>query len=303
MANKNILYQKSKRIKYILFLLFILSVYSCTEEITIHTDNSEPVIVIYGALTDEIKHQSITIGKSSPYFDNQSNPVISGAIVTITDSNNKVYELIEDGDVLGLYATATEWAVKEGFTYSLRVEVDFDSDGVKDIYEASTTILPTIEIDSISIVPIRIMGHANYAVNLYGVETPGQDFYLCKYTVNDSLVREKISEYQVLDDKLFNNQYIDGITLTFFDDITEWETDSEENRKRSVYLRSGDKVGLQMSRIPEGYFNFINQCRRGMNGSNPFFGGPPANITTNISNGGVGYFSGYCINKAETITP
>ena len=74
-------------------------------------------------------------------------------------------------------------------------------------------------------------------------------------------------------------------------------------RNQSVYLDSGDKVELQMSRIPKGYFDSVTQCQSEMGGSNPFFGGPPANITTNISNGGVGYFVGYCISRAEAITP
>jgi hypothetical protein len=37
-----------------------------------------------------------------------------------------------------------------------------------------------------------------------------------------------------------------------------------------------------------------------MNGENPFFGGPASNIITNISNGGLGYFTTYAGSTAET---
>ena len=287
--------------KYIITSLFLFLFLSCTEEITIHTDNSKPVVVIYGVLTDEFTNKSVKVTWSAPYFDTQPNTGISGATVIITSSENKTYELFENDTVPGLYETKTKWAAKAGVTYSLKAEVDFEGD--KKTYEAVTTIPPPIELDSIKIVQMNIMGHKNYAMNLYGNEPQGEDFYLCKYSVRDSLVSGKISQYNMLDDILFDGQYVNGFTLCFFDNIEEWETDSEESRKRSVYLAPGDKVELQMSKISKDYFNFVIQCQRVMRGSNPFFGGPPANVISNISNGGVGFFTGYCISRAEAITP
>ena len=275
--------------------------FSCTEEITIHTDNSKPVVVIYGILTDEFTYKSIKITRSSPYFDNQPDAGISGATVKITGSDSNTYEFFENDSVPGLYETKTQWAAIAGVSYSLKVEVN--SDDGKKTYEASTTILPPIEIDSITINAVDIMGNKRYALNLYLNDPEGEDFYLCKYLVKDSLVNSNISRYRMLDDTMFDGQYLNGFTLMFFEDIKDREADSEETRKHSVYLDSEDKVELQMSRVTKGYFDFVTQCRREMNGSNPFFGGPPANIVTNITNGGVGYFSGYCISRSEAIAP
>ena len=294
---------KTQRILAYCLILCSLIFPSCTEEITIHTDNSEPVIVIYGILTDRLDYQSVKINTSSPYFDDQPNKAISGAEVTITDSENNEYTLLESKSEPGIYLTTTRWSAQIGVDYFLRVEVDFDSDGVTEVYEASTSILPVVDDFSIEVRPINIMGHKNYSIDLYAYETPGEDYYLCKYLVNDSLVTAKISRYQVLDDTMFDGQYINQLTLTYFDDVSEWEDDDEEQRKESVYIKSGDKIELQMSKIPKGYYNFISQCQKEMSGSNPFFGGPASNITTNISNGGAGYFSGYCINWATAKTP
>ena len=287
--------------RYIIFPLLLFLFFSCTEEITIDTDDADPVIVIYGELTDDVTFQQVNISRSAPYFSNQPNPVVSGAKVQITSSNSDVYELLESNEIPGLYLSATQWGAIPDVTYTLKVEFDFDSDGTDEIYEASTTVLSSIPISSITIVPVSIMGHKNYNVNLNGQEPVGEDFYLCKYMVNDSLISNKISEYRMFDDILFDGQHIENLSIERFDDISEWEKDTEERRKRSVYIKSGDKIELQMSRIPKAYYEFINQCQRGMRGPNPFFGSSPSNITTNISNGGKGFFSGYCVSRASAM--
>ena len=285
---------------YIIFLLLFLF-FSCTEEITIRTDNSKPVVVIYGELTNEMKRQSVKITWSSPYFDTQVNDGTSGARVRIISSDTKIYELFENETIPCLYETETEWAVEAGITYLLQVEVDLD--GNKKTYEASTTILPPIIVDSITIVPMNVLGRKNYTVNLYGNEPEGEDFYLCKYSIGDSLITTKISRYEMFDDTLFDGQYMGGSALTFFDSMENREKDSERRREQTVYLETGNKVEVQISTVSKSYFEFITGCQREMRGSNPFFGGPPVNIVTNITNGGVGFFTGYCISKAEAITP
>jgi hypothetical protein len=102
---------------------------------------------------------------------------------------------------------------------------------------------------------------------------------------------------------MFDGQSIYGSPLTIFDSIENQEKDPEERREYSVYLGPGDKIELQMSKVSKAYFEFITGCQREMRGSNPFFGGPSANIVTNITNGGCGFFTGYCISKAVALTP
>jgi len=286
---------------YIILLILLFFFFSCTEEIAIRTDNSAPVIVIYGELTNEFTHQSVKISWSSSYFDSQPNAGISVATVTITSSNAEIYELFENDTIPGLYESEIKWAAEAGVSYSLKVDVDLKGD--KKTYEASTTILSLVEVDSIAFALSNIMGYKHYSLNFYGTEPEGEDFYLCKYVVRDSLITTKISQYTVFDDILFDGQYLEGLTLNAFNSMDDWERVPERMRERSVLLASGDKVELQISRISKAYFNFVIQCQREMHGSNPFFGGPPSNITTNITNGGVGYFVGYCINKAEAIAP
>ncbi|GHT13657.1 hypothetical protein AGMMS4956_10180 [Bacteroidia bacterium] len=63
----------------------------------------------------------------------------------------------------------------------------------------------------------------------------------------------------------------------------------------SVAIRSLYMMGQK------GYYNFILQCQDEKEGGSSFFSSPASNINTNISNGGIGYFSCYSVTMAETI--
>jgi hypothetical protein len=281
-------------------IMMILS--ACTEPFDIRTDDSPPVIVIYGALTDELKHQVVNISRSSPYFDNEPNRGISGADVTVRSSDNRVYRFQENDSIRGLYYSENKFRVRSETDYSLTVEVDFDNDGILDSYEATTTVLSVPAIDSLTLEPVDLFGHKNYFLYAHLQDPPEKNFYLFKVLLNDSLITGKLTDLVISDDKLFNNQYMKRNIYLFDDDeISEWEMGPEEDRKRPFFLHPGDIVSIEFSFIPQGYFDFINQCNREKNGENPMFGGPASNITTNIGNGGVGFFCGYKISRKNVI--
>ena len=282
------------------FILFAIAAAillpACTAPINIKTDNSPSVIVIYSELTDEFKYQEIMITRSSPYFDNQPNEGVSQAEVVVNSSEGETFHFLESGGIQGLYLSQNKFSVKSGITYNLSITVDFNHDSIPEEYQASTTVLPIVVPDSLSLDPIEIFGHKRYILYAYFQDPPEENYYLFNVYKNDSLITDQISEYIVSDDALFNGQYTSA-NVYFFHDASEWETDSEDDRKRSVYLSSGDIVGTEISEIPKGYYDFITQCQREKEGENPMFGGPASNITTNISNGGVGYFVGYCVER------
>lgn len=290
-----------KKSLYLFFLIPVL--FCCTERIDIRTDDSEPVIVIYGVLTDENKYQEIRISRSAPYFDDEPNRPISNAWVAVTSSEQEVIEFNENKAREGYYYSEVPFRIKEGIDYHLNVKVDFDGDGIPEAYEAFTSVSNPVYLDSVKVEPIRIMGHNNYSINIYGQDSPEEEYYLFKFLVNDSSVTNKISQYGYTDDIMFNGQYIDGLSVQYFDDISEKENDSEERQKQSVYLNEGDIVTVAISVINKDYFNFIYQCQKEMSGENPMFGGPASNIISNISNGGVGFFTGYCVARSDAVVP
>ena len=277
---------------------------SCTAPIDIKTRNSEPVIVIYGQITDEYKYQYIRITSSSPYFDEKMSPMISGAVVRVASTDGELFRFYEEKN--GYYVSENPFAARSGMTYNLTVEVDFDKDGEIEKYEASTTILPVTPVDSVDIKPVTIMGYRHFSMNFY-MQDPSEieNFYLCVFYINDSLTNNKLSQYLYSDDLMYNGEYVDGASITYFEDATDEKnlTAPRADEEGNYMVSPGDKIRLQMLNIEKGYYNFITECISEKYGENPFFGGPPSNISTNLSNGAVGYFTGFCLQEHMTTVP
>lgn len=291
---------KQHSIKYILLTAWMIAFFSsCTEPIEIKTSNSEPVIVIYGCLTEDTIHQTIRISVSSPYFEMQPNQPVSNAIVSIQSSDGQDFELEETAEK-GLYRTKDPMAATVGITYHLSVRADINQSGDLKLYEASATMQRPFKIDSIEINVLYIMGFKHYTLNLYAQEEEGIDYYCAYYIVNDTLVVSKISDLTVFSDYGIDGQYLDGMPLILFEDEAN---ESFGQRDSFVFIKSGDKITLCMSLIEKGYRDFIEQSQKEKRGENPFFGGPASNIATNISNGGVGYFAAFSTTKVDTYVP
>ena len=299
-------HRTSKNTNYSLFIihcsLFILSFCSCTELIELKTVNSEPVIVIYGCLTEDTIHQTVRVTMSSPYFEMEPNKPVSNAIVSIQSSDNQTFEL-EETNQKGLYRTKIRMAAITGITYHLTVSVDPNQNGNLKHYEATTTMQRPFMVDSISITERTIMGFKHYMLELYAQEEPGPDYYCASATINDSLTTATISRYTVFSDFGIDGHYLNGLPLMQFEDIDNEWFDGNQDSFRFQFVRSGDKVTFCISLIEKGYFEFIQQCQSERRGENPFFGGPASNITTNISNGGVGYFTAFSTTRLEAYVP
>lgn len=291
-----------KKIYNSLFVLLILLMASCTERIDLDLEGADPVIVIYGTVTDTLAYQSVAISSSVPYFDEQHNPTVSGARVTITTSGNEIWTLLESETKKGTYQTEVLKAGKPGESYFLKVEYDFDKDGIIELYEASGTMLSPMLIDSVSIGTINSMGFNLFTVNLSAQEPQGEDFYVSKYYVNDTLAT-KLSKYGLMNDILIDGQYLNGFLAYFFADMAEIDDYSDDDIKHNTFLSSGDEVIVEYNRVEKGYYNFVEQAQDVKDGENPLFGGPPSNIQGNISNGAVGYFAAYSPARLKVKVP
>ena len=290
--------------------IYLLSVFcafwaffSCTAPIEIHTRNSEPVVVIYGCLTNQYKNQFLRITRSSPYFDDSDNPAITDAKVKVTSSNGCEHTFIHERD--GYYVSQRRFAAIPGNTYRLSVEVDSGNEGTVEYYEAETTTLPNVPVDSIGFNVVNIMGLKHYSLIFYMQEpAETENYYLFNFFINDSISNEKISNSLISNDIMYNGEYVNGGNITFFDDgtnpdVIKWNEDNEN----AFLVVPGDRIRLHIINIEKGYYQFISHCMNEKYGENPLFGGPPSNIHTNLSNGAVGYFSSYSIEEKFTTVP
>lgn len=299
----------NKQIRTYLWITAVISVTilsSCTEDTTIKTTNSTPVPVIYGTITDHNVRQEIDLSSSTGYFDKSENKSISNATVTLEADSAGVshsYTLTQDSVGSGIYKTHDPMAGKPNWTYKLTVNMDFNGDGTTETYTADCTMPQRVKLDSINVTKMKEDEYTMYSLNISAQDPAGvKNYYLCKYSINDTLYN-KISKYIEFDDTSVDGLYVTNLAIWNFFDKSNKSKFSDDDAAEMVFLSGGDKIDVEISNITKGYYDFIYDCQSQKDGSNPFFGGPPANISTNITNGARGYFTAYSTSSASCIVP
>jgi len=263
---------KSKYSYFLVFLIFFATF--CTERIDIKTDDAPPRLVIYGYISTDTMQHSIRITHSAGYFTTDSPKGVSHATVTISDSDGNVILLTENDTVPGLYQTAADVYGKEDKTYTLDVQLDFDGDHVPEHYQSSAYLTQINHIDSVRL-QASVLFRNMVEVLLYAQDLPEENFYNIFVAINDSIVNPNINRFFVMDDVFFNGQYINGVACYYLN-----QDNDREDRNETLYI--GDKVTLNINAISKEYATFISNVQSEIRGSNPIFGGPPANVETNI---------------------
>lgn len=271
-----------------IFITTALILSSCTERIDINLDDTYPRVVIFGEITTDTMAHKISVTKSASYFSNEKVPAVSGAEVSI-DNGDEVIYLTEDANEPGSYLTPADYFGEPGKTYSLRVtNLDIDNDGNMDVYEASSSIYKAPTIDSIKV--IYMDGIDGWKVELYAME-PGEteNYYTFKVYNNDVLLSDTINEVETTDDEFFNGGYALGNWVYYIDEMN------------GDYVEVGDTITLEMGNISKEYYHFINEVQLESGYKDPMFSGPPANISGNISNGAIGFFEAYDLDRSSVI--
>ncbi|MDL2255823.1 DUF4249 family protein [Parabacteroides sp. OttesenSCG-928-G06] len=278
---------------FLFILLFIGSLFSCKETIFIETDDAPERLVIYGTYSNEVKRHAIRITRSAGYFTTTPSQGVSDAIVTLRsgDKSLQLEELISEP---GTYLMDIPRLGIEGETYTLHVAVDFDGDGEREEFEA-TSYLPYIaQLDSIGFHKSLLIKDM-VEIQLYGKlpENEDNNFSLHAYR-NNKLLNDSLDGFFIISEEYLDKTEFDGVSC-FFLDQSEEET----------LLQAGDEVMLTVDVINRDYADFLNNAQREAAGSIPFFGGPPANIETNfraIHNPGKVAVSGFFATYARSTT-
>ena len=299
--------EKIKSISVSIIALFMMTItFSCTEDTIINTTDSAFVPVIYGTITDQNIRQQIQISSSSGYFDKEQNKRISNAVVTLREDSSLIsrsYVLTQDSVGSGIYLTQDPFIGKPGWTYRLSVTMDFNNDGVAEEYTAACTMPEKLNIDSFNITKKKVGEYTLFSLNINAKDQENVDnYYFGKYSVN-GVWYHKISKYIAFNDVSLDGQYVKNLSVWNFNDIQDKSKFSDDDAKDMVFLTSGDSMVVEFSNISKAYFDFINDCTHQKNGSNPMFGGPPANISTNISNGARGFFTAYAVSTVGGKAP
>src|ERR1700741_647325 len=101
------------------FILTMVLMYSCTKVIQVNLNDAAPQTVIEGNITDSAGPYTVQITRTVNFSDANVFPAVSGALVSITDTNTSVVDTLTETSP-GIYTTHVLQGVP-GHTYDLYV--------------------------------------------------------------------------------------------------------------------------------------------------------------------------------------
>jgi len=276
--------------KIFVLILMILLLGRCTERIDIEVDSTYTRLVVEGYITTDTMQHTVRLTKTSDYFFNMPAPPVTGAIVEIDDGSS-VFTLTETMENPGQYFTSSDFHGIPGKRYNLLIsQVDINEDGIMEEYSASSELYQVNSIDSITLELMESTHFSFYQVRVYAWDPPIKNFYAFKVYKNGVLLTDSLANLIIQDDVYFNGNYTYGIPSQFLDQQREDER-----------IIPGDTVTFELNGITEEYYRFVIETQSEIFYHTPLFSGPPANISTNLSNGAIGFFTAYSIERCSTV--
>jgi hypothetical protein len=267
----------------ILFTLFSGVFSSCQKVITLDLNSAAPQLVVEASISDLPGPYYVKLSRTVN-FDNLYNiPGVEGAKVELSDSTGTKETLgeLKNGYYLSSYIKGIP-----GHTYKLKIEVDGKT------YEAVSRmpypvtdlfVLVNPETDN------RPFGNnggepvTRYQIN-YSIADPAayKNYYrFVAYRYNNQLVSRRVFDDQYRNGKIISDEFGLGDSTTF---------------------KSGEIIVVELQNIDNETYNFFRTIREGA-GSLTFLSASPSNPISNISNGGLGYFSAYSVTQRAVIIP
>lgn len=290
----------SLNFKYGICLCVFLIVLGCEKDITVNMPKIDKMAVVDGYIENG-KSPILSLSRSEDYFtkvdsNTAYNMLILNAEISIEEleSGFESWFTLELNDNIFpfLFYRSESIKGKTGKTYELRVKSG------KMRYAATTSIPAIVPIDSMNFLPQQPYDDAGY-VWFYFTDPPEQGNYYRMFSKKlgaDSIFVHPYSS--VISDKLFNGQsmeypiYRGGSSVFVSRDTTTRTTIDEEDSIPDYFYSVGDTVVVKLCSIDKEHYQFwLNIERQGSAAGNPF--SSPANIPTNMSEGGLGFFGGY----------
>lgn len=215
--------------KCLIALLSLL--FSCEDVIQVDINTSEPRLVIDAPLNwfkgTNGSTQNIQLSLTAPYFNNTVPPA-SGATVTVSDSNNNVFNFVEEGNT-GIYRNQSFVPILNE-TYNLNINYN------NEVYIATEILKPVVPIEFIEQKNNGGFSGDETEIKAYYTDPKNiENFYLFEFVVNskDAITLE-----------VYDDEFTDGNQIFGFY--------SEED------LNAGDELIIRNSGISKRYYEFLN---------------------------------------------
>jgi hypothetical protein len=246
--------------------LMMVSIFGCKKVIDVKLKNATTQIVITGEVNNKRGPYKVSISESVDFASDNNYPGVSGAFVTI--SGNGITDTLSENEPGNYYTHRLEG--KPGKSYSLLVSLNGKQ------YTATSVMPQPVHLDSITF----LIGTNN---NIYAVanfqDPPNVPNYYQFTELSDGQKLSNGRGNSVFSDRLSDGRYIRAV---LYDDSSD--------------IKSGTTLTVQMNCVDKAVYNYLNELLQVSTNASGFTSPSPANPTSNITGGALGYFS------ANTVT-
>lgn len=250
-----------KNIFIVIFLSILLS--SCQKVIDLELNSTSSQIVIEGSISNQSGPYSIKLSKSID-FDKSSNdyPRLSNALVKLSDDYGNSEILLEAE--AGTYTTSTMQGIP-GHTYTLMVTID------SKIYTATCYMPYPVNIDTILATKSMLGNNNQYTLKFNDPENISNYYRII-------LIENNKSTNSIL---ITNDKLNDGKLISY--------TSMAESQMKGNNNIQPDSITMCLLSIDENVYEYFRTAA----GTRGTQSATPANPTSNITNGALGYFNAY----------
>lgn len=254
---KNILH---KTLSWFTIISFCFVSFSCEDVIDVPLKTAEPRLVVEASINiekgNQSNYQTIKLSSTTSFY-NQIIPSVSDAIVFITNSQNQVFNFIENENNLGIYE-CFDFVSNVNETYTLTVIYDGQT------YNATQTLIAVPEINRVEQDVFNSFGGESIEVKFFFQDdASSNDFYLIEFFHDSALLKD----YGVLTDRFFQGNEMFGLFI------------SDE-------IEAGEILDMKVYSISETFYNYMSILLSisGSGGGGGPFQTPPATLRGNIVN-------------------
>jgi len=257
---------------FILLISALIVFAACEETIELDIDQTQPVYVVEGLVTNEDTTHFVKLSRSIGFYDDSEPPIVSDATVLVKDNEGNTYSYVYSPSD-SAYLSTESFQGKTGNIYNLEINVDGNT------ITATDTLRPVSPIERLQ---WKIDEEEQedpedegyfYEVTLTAKEPQDtEDFYLFKVYRN--------GELQIFDEET-------GVFVT--DDVGVGE--KIDNYPGPVYYKEEDTATFELYSLTQTSFRFFSDLSFLLNNDGGMFSSIPANPYTNLRGERVvGYF-------------
>lgn len=262
---------------YFILLLAALTLTSCEKVIELDLKNAETQVVIEGTVSDQLAPWTVRVSQSSGFYESGVGAVIPNATVTIATSGSSTPQsLTYVGN--GLYQS-TPLKGEPGRTYTLTVTANGRT------YTAASTLPAVVPIRAVTIEDQPVGGPVSFAT--FADPAGVKNYYRWVLFVNEQRRRDVF----VFDDRFYSGVATARQALRI--------AGAPGTTAQADELKTGDTITVEMQSLDQGAYTYLAGLQQILIGD----AATPANPTTNLSGGALGYFSAHSSTRQTTIVP